>query len=102
MTIRLRKSRQHFKPLTLVENRLESRSALQMTPVCSFTNLEVVGVSKRQKETARDKFISTDLERYDSLAYVSKCLCTSELHSVMRSVESDLQEACRLETSKFA
>lgn len=59
----------------------ESMFDLQMMRRSSSTDSETASASTIEKETAKDKFMSFGLERFDTLSYFSKCLFTSDLHS---------------------
>lgn len=51
-----------------------------MMPRSSFSDSEPIGTSKREEVRAKDKLMSSGLQRNDGSALFSKQLSTAELH----------------------
>lgn len=59
---------------------------------CLFTDSEPAIVSKRERETVRDRFLSSDPMRDDAWESFSKWFSTSVLYSEFHSAQCELRK----------
>lgn len=86
-------SQQRFKPLPWAENRLVSKPVLWVMPRSPFILSEPAEASRKERESPRDKFMSSSLERIDASALFSMWLFTADLQSELCNENWEFQKA---------
>lgn len=67
-TIRWVILQQRFKSVTRVEIGRDTKSGVQMIPRILLTDSKLASASRRESETAKDKFMSSGIDRDDASA----------------------------------